>query len=85
MKVRGFTLLKPVAEPVHVNCDLIAASVASFTVWLVGAKRSVALQDKNYENEKMRPMPWEAGLRRPLSQYLEWSLVGSSAILLYSM
>jgi hypothetical protein len=51
----------------------------------VGAKRSVAPQEKNYENEKMRPMPRETRLRRPLSEYLERSLVGSPAILFYSM
>jgi hypothetical protein len=42
----------------------------------------VALQEKSYENEKMRSMPWEAGLRHAISQYLERSLVGSPAILL---
>jgi hypothetical protein len=33
----------------------------------------------------MRPMPWEVGLRRALSQYLERPLVGLSEFLFYSM
>jgi hypothetical protein len=53
--------------------------------WLVGARWSFALQAKNDENEKMRPMPREVGLRRALSQYLEWPLVGSPEFLFYSM
>jgi hypothetical protein len=65
--------------------NLIAASVASFSVVVGGCQRSLALQEKNHENEKMRPMPREVGLRSGLSQYLERPLVGPPEFLFYSM
>jgi hypothetical protein len=40
---------------------------------------------ENHENEKMRPMPREVGLRSALSQYMERPLVGSPEFLFYSM
>ena len=66
------------------TADLIAASVAFFSVWL-GANQCFCTAGKDHENEKMRPMPREVGLRRALPQYLERPLVGSPEFLFYSM
>jgi hypothetical protein len=52
---------------------------------LVDAKQCFCTAGKDHENEKMRPMPWEVGLRRALPQYLERPLVGSPEFLFYSM
>ena len=44
-----------------------------------------ASKRKESSHEKVRSMPWKAGIRDPLPQYMERSLVGSYSVLFSSL